>query len=327
LVGDRGMLTSARIETDVRSVPGLGWITSLRSPAIRKLAQGGLLQMSLFDERDLAEISSPDFPGERLIVCRNPLLAAERRRKREELLTATEAELSKVATATRRERNALKGKDQIGLRVGRVLGRFRMGKHFRIRIEEAGFSYERNQLSIDRESALDGIYVVRTSESQAKLSPETAVASYKRLSKIERAFRSLKTVDLKVRPIHHHLPNRVRAHVLICMLAYYVEWHMRKLLAPVLFDDDDKAAGDRLRQSVVAPAQRSPRALRKAATKRCEDGTPVHSFRTLLADLATLAKAQIRPCNFDVEPFTKLSTPTPVQQKAFDLLQVSPFRV
>jgi hypothetical protein len=327
LVGDRGMLTSARIKVDIKTAPGLGWITALRSPAIRKLVQGGLLQMSLFDERDLAEISSPEFPGERLIICRNPLLADERRRKREELLVATEVELAKVAAATRRDNNPLRGKDQIGLRVGRVVGRFRVGKHFRIQIEEAGFSYQRDQANIERESALDGIYVIRTSVPEAELSAEQAVASYKRLSKIERAFRSLKTVDLKLRPIHHHLADRVRAHVLICMLAYYVEWHMRQLLAPVLFDDDDKATGEKLRASVVAPAQRSPRALKKAATKRCQDGTLVHSFRTLLADLATVANTQIKPSCLDVEPFNRVSMPTPTQQKAFDLLQVSPFRV
>jgi hypothetical protein len=262
-----------------------------------------------------------------LIICRNPLLADERRRKREELLVATEVELAKVAAATRRDNNPLRGKDQIGLRVGRVLGRFRVGKHFRIQIEEAGFSYQRDQANIERESALDGIYVIRTSVPEAELSAEQAVASYKRLSKIERAFRSLKTVDLKLRPIHHHLADRVRAHVLICMLAYYVEWHMRQLLAPVLFDDDDKATGEKLRASVVAPAQRSPRALKKAATKRCQDGTLVHSFRTLLADLATVANTQIKPSCLDVEPFNRVSMPTPTQQKAFDLLQVSPFRV
>ena len=327
LVGDRGMLTSARIEEDVKTSPGLGWITSLRSPAIRKLVQGGYLQMSLFDERDLAEISSAEFPGERLIVCRNPFLAEERRRKREELLEESELELQKIVAATQRERNPLKGRDKIGLRVGRVLGRFKMGKHFRLEIEDDSFSYERDQRSIDQEAALDGIYVIRTSVPQPELSAEQAVSCYKRLSKVERAFRSLKTVDLKVRPINHHLSDRVRAHVLICMLAYYVEWHMRQALSPLLFDDDDRQTAQSLRRSFVAPSQRSPRALRKAATKRTEDGMPVHSFHTLLDDLATVAKNRIKPTGLNVEPFDKVTTPTPLQQKAFDLLAVSPHRV
>jgi transposase len=327
LVGDRGMITSARLEEDVKTISGLGWITSLRSPAIRKLVQGGYLQMSLFDEKDLAEISSPEFPGERLIVCRNPLLAEQRRRKRDELLEATEAELGRVVKATQRQKNPLNGKDKIGLRVGRVLGRFKMGKHFRLQIQEHSFSYERDLHSIDQEAALDGIYVVRTSVPEKELSAEQAVLSYKSLAKVERAFRSLKTVDLKVRPINHRLADRVRAHVLICMLAYYVEWHMRKALAPVLFDDDDKAAAAMLRKSVVAPSQRSPRAQYKAAAKHTQEGTPVHSFQTLLGDLATLAINRIKPTGLKVEPFDKITTATPLQQKALDLLGVSPYRL
>ena len=244
LVGDRGMITSARIEQDLKPQPGLGWITSLRGPAIRKLVEGGFVQMSLFDQRDLAEITSPEFPGERLIVCRNPLLAEERKRKREELLAATEKALEKVAQATRRSTNPLRGKDRIGLRVGAVLGRFKMGKHFRLTIEEHSFRYERDLDRIEQEAALDGLYVIRTSVPQAELSAEEAVRSYKRLSRVERAFRCLKTMDLKLRPIHHHLPNRVRAHVLICMLAYYVEWHMRRALAPLLFEDHDKPTAE-----------------------------------------------------------------------------------
>lgn len=327
LVGDRGMITSARLEEDVKTVSGLGWITSLRSPAIRKLAQGGYLQMSLFDEKDLAEISSPEFPGERLVVCRNPLLAEERRRKREELLEATEAELGKVAEATQRKKNPLQGKDKIGLRVGRVLGRFKMGKHFHLKIEDHSFSYERDQHGIAQEVALDGIYVIRTSVPEPELSAEQAVLSYKSLSRVERAFRSLKTVDLKIRPINHRLADRVRAHVLICMLAYYVEWHMRKTLAPILFDDDDTATATELRRSVVAPSKRSPRAQRKAASKRTEDGNPVHSFQTLLDDLGTLTKNRINPTGLKVEPFDKIATPTPLQQRALDLLGVSPYRL
>jgi transposase len=327
LVGDRGMITSARIEQDLKPQPGLGWITSLRSPAIRKLVEGGFLQMSLFDQRDLAEITSPEFPGERLIVCRNPLLAEERRRKREELLAATERALEKVAQATRRTKNPLQGEGRIGLRVGRVLGRFKMSKHFLLTIEEHSFGYERDLGRIEQEATLDGLYVIRTSVPQAELSAEEVVHSYKRLSQVERAFRCLKTMDLKVRPIHHRLAKRVRAHVLICMLAYYVEYHMRRALAPLLFEDHDKPMADKLRRSVVAPAQRSPKALRKARTKRTDEGSPVHSFHTLLEDLATVVKNQIKPKGLELDPFVKITNPIPLQQKAFDLLGVSPYRM
>lgn len=327
LVGDRGMITSARIEQDLKPQPGLGWITSLRSPAIRKLVEGGFVQMSLFDQRDLAEITSPEFPGERLIVCRNPLLAEERRRKREELLAATEKALEKVAQATRRSKNPLQGEGRIGLRVGRVLGRFKMSKHFLLTIEEHSFGYERDLGRIEQEAALDGLYVIRTSVPQAELSAEEVVRSYKRLSQVERAFRCLKTMDLKVRPIHHRLAKRVRAHVLICMLAYYVEYHMRRALAPLLFEDHDKPMADKLRRSVVAPAQRSPKALRKAHTKKTDEGSPVHSFHTLLEDLATVVKNQIKPKGLELDPFVKITNPTPLQQKAFDLLGVSPYRM
>jgi len=280
------------------------------------------LDVSLFDERDLAEISSPDYPGERLIVCRNPLLAEERKRKREDLLQATEKELEKVATATRRVKHPLRGQDRIGLRVGRVLGRFKMGKHFKLDITDERFAYERDQVGIAEEAALDGIYVIRTSVTTQTLSPEDTVVSYKRLAQVERAFRSLKTVDIRLRPIHHHLATRVRAHVLICMLAYYVEWHMRRALAPMLFDDDDKAAAHR-RKSVVAKAQRSEKAERKARTKLTSDGAPVHSFQTLLRDLATLAINRVQPKDRSTKPFEVITTPTPLQQRAFDLLAVS----
>ena len=327
LVGDRGMITSARIEEGLKSQPGLGWITSLRSPAIRKLVEGGCLQMSLFDQRDLAEITSPEFPGERLIVCRNPLLAEERRRKREELLAATEKALGKVAQATRRSKKRLQGKDKIGLRVGRVLGRFKMGKHFRLKIEEHSFHYERDLGRIEQEATLDGLYVIRTSVPQAELSAEEVVRSYKCLSRVERAFRCLKTMDLKIRPIHHRLARRVRGHVLICMLAYYVEWHMRRALAPLMFEDHDTPMAERLRRSVVAPAQRSPKALRKARTKRTDEGSPVHSFHTLLQDLASVVKSNIKPKGLELDPFVKITNPTPLQQKAFDLLGVSPHRM
>jgi transposase len=324
LVGDRGMITSARIEEDLRSASGIEWITALRGPAIRKLVQAGSLDVSLFDERDLAEISSPDYPGERLVVCRNPLLAAERKRKREELLGATEKQLEKIATATQRPRNRLRGKDRIGLRLGRVLGRFKMGKHFQLTITDDSFTYRRNPSSIAKEAALDGIYVIRTSVSTQQLSTEDTVLSYKRLAQVERAFRSLKTVDLKVRPIYHRLADRVRSHVFICMLAYYVEWHMRRALAPMLFDDDDKEAAARRRSSPVAKARRSEKAEQKAYTKLTAEAEPVHSFRTLLQDLATLARNRIQPKDGSVEPFDILTTPTPLQQRAFDLLRLTP---
>jgi len=323
LVGDRGMITSARIEEDLKQAPGLEWITALRGPAIRKLVETGALDVSLFDERDLAEIGSPDYPGERLIVCRNPLLAEERKRKREDLLQATEKELERVAAATRRVKRSLRGKDRIGLRVGRILGRFKMGKHFKLDITDERFAYERHQVGIAEEAALDGIYVIRTSVAAETLSPEDTVLSYKRLAQVERAFRSLKTVDIKLRPIHHHLATRVRAHVLICMLAYYVEWHMRRALAPMLFDDDDKAAAAHRRKSAVAKAQRSEKAERKARTKLTSDGSPVHSFQTLLRDLATLTKNRVQPNDRSAKPFEMITTPTPLQQRAFDLLAVS----
>ena len=324
LVGDRGMITNARIEEDLRKAPGLEWITALRGPAIQKLVETGTLDVSLFDERDLAEISSPDYPGERLIVCRNPLLAEERKRKREDLLKATERELEKVAAATTRPKNHLRGKDRIGLRVGRILGRFKMGKHFRLEISDDRFHYARDEDGIAAEGALDGIYVVRTSVSKQVLGAEDTVATYKSLSQVERAFRSIKTVDLKVRPIYHRLADRVRAHVLICMLAYYVEWHMRRALAPLLFEDDDKGAATARRHSVVAKAQRSEKAEEKAHRKLTEDGIPVHCFQTLLSDLATLAKNRVRPRDNSVKPFEMLTTPTPLQQRAFNLLGVSP---
>jgi transposase len=321
LVGDRGMITSARIREDLGS--GIDWVTALRAPAIAKLVDSGSLQLGLFDDRDLAEITDPAYPEERLVVCRNPLLAEERARKRQELLRATERELAKVAAATLRARNPLQGKTAIALRVGKVLGRFKMKKHFRLEIDDDSVRYARDQKRIDREAALDGIYVIRTSVSSELLSAEDAVRSYKNLSAVERAFRSLKTVDLKVRPIHHHLAERVRAHVLLCMLAYYVEWHMREKLAPMLFDDDDKPEAQQRRRSVVAPAQRSRKAGSKASTKRTASGEPVHSFQTLLTDLATVAKNRIRTTTAGEATFDVITTPTPLQQRAYDLLGVS----
>ena len=323
LVGDRGMITSARIREDLKPQPGIDWITALRAPAIRKLVEAGTLQLGLFDQKDLAEISTPTYPNERLIVCKNPLLAEERARKRQDLLAATERELDKVVAATKRSRAPLRAKEQIALRVGKVLGRFKMAKHFSLKITRTSFRYERKLESIAKEAALDGIYVIRTSVPSEVLSSEDAVRSYKQLAVVERAFRSLKTVDLNVRPIYHHKADRVRAHVLICMLAYYVEWHMRRALAPILFDDHDKQAGEKLRVSIVAPAQRSPEALRKARTKRTTDGGPAQSFQSLLADLATIVKSRNHHKGAPNLEFETITIPTPVQQRAFDLLGVS----
>ena len=323
LVGDRGMITAARIREDLEPLEGVAWITALRSPEIRGLAQRGTLQMSLFDEKDLAEIVDPAFPGERLVACRNPLLGAERARKREDLLSATERELAKIAAATTRPKRRLRDSKKIAFRVGKVLGRFKVGKHFRWEITEEGLRYERDQDNIAQEAILDGVYVIRTSVSANRLDASATVRSYKKLSTIERAFRSFKTVDLHVRPIFHRKEDRVRAHVFLCMLAYYVEWHMRRALAPVLFDDDDKKTAETLRRSVVAPAQRSPRALSKIASKRTEDGLPARSFQTLLKDLMTIVKDRVRPNVGTTPAFDKITMPTPIQQRVFDLLQVS----
>jgi hypothetical protein len=322
LVGDRGMLTSARIRQDLPASHGIQWISALRANQIQKLAKDGRLQMSLFDQTDLVEIAHPDFPGERLMACFNPLLAEERARKRPELLAATEKQLEKIAAATQRARRPLRGKHNIGVRAGKTLNRYKMGKHFQLRIEDDSFHYERKTANIEREQSLDGIYVIRTSVKPEALSAPQVVASYKSLSGVERAFRSLKTVDLHVRPIHHRLADRVRAHIFLCMLAYYVEWHMRQLLAPLLFDEDDKPQPQAARSSIVAPAPRSSSAKRKAYTKLTADGLPVHSFQTLLADLATIAKNKIQPTVKATAAFEMLTRPTPLQQRAFDLLAV-----
>ena len=311
-VGDRGMITSARIREDLKP-NGLDWITALRGPAIKKLVESGALQLSLFDERDLAEIRSPDYPGERLVVCRNPLLAAERTRKREDLLQATERELEKIVAATTRPLRPQRGQQAITTRVARVINRFKMEKHFLFTITDDSFRYERNQTSIVTEAAVDGIYVLRTSVPTERLGAVETVQSYKRLAHVERAFRSLKTVDLKVRPIYHRKEERVRAHIFLCMLAYYVEWHMRRALAPMLFDDDDRPSGEALRTSPVAPARRSPKALSKAATKRTEDGAPVQSFQGLLSHLASIARNRIVARAVQGAVFDKITRPNPVQ--------------
>ena len=322
LVGDRGMLTEARIREEVKPA-GLDWISALRGPAIRALVEAGNVEMSLFDERDLVEIASDAYPGERLMVCRNPLLAEDRARKRSELLAATEALLEPIGAATRREKRRLQGKEKIGERVGRVIGKYKMAKHFTWSIDDEGvFTYERDDASIAAEARLDGLYVIRTSLPETELDGPGTVRAYKRLSSVERAFRSLKTVDLKVRPVFHRTEPRVRAHVLLCMLAYYVEWHMRQKLKPMLFDDEDAEGAEALRRSVVAPATASTSAQEKAATGRTPDGDPVHSFRTLIDDLATITRNTVMPRLPGAEPFQITTRPTPLQGKVLELLAV-----
>ena len=315
------MLTEARIRDEVEPA-GLDWISALRGSAVRALVESGSVQLSLFDQTDLVEIRSPEYPGERLMVCRNPLLAEERKRKREALLRATEALLDPIVAATQRDQRRLKGKEKIALRVGGVIGKYKMAKHFSLAISEESFGYRRNPESIARETALDGLYIVRTSLPASELDAQGTVCAYKSLSQVERAFRSFKTVDLKVRPIFHYAPDRVRAHVLLCMLAYYVEWHMRQLLAPLLFDDDDRAGAEAARASVVAPARVSLSAQDKARSKRTAAGWPTHSFRTLLDDLATIARNRIVPRLPGAEPFDVLTRPTALQRETFRLLGI-----
>ena len=319
LVGDRGMITEARISEDIKTA-GLDWITALRGPAIKKLLNSGTLQLTLFDQRDMASITSPEYPGERLVVCRNPDLAAERARKREDLLAATEKDLAAIKARVGRKRDPLRGTAEIALAVGEVFNTHKMRKHFDLTITDDAFSFARKTAEIAAEAATDGLYVVRTSLAEAALSDADTVRSYKSLARVERAFRCIKTVDLNVRPVYHRLEGRVRAHVFLCMLAYYLEWHMRQCLAPMLFDDTDPDEAEALRRSVVAPAQCSKAAIKKQTTAMTPDGLPVHSFHTLLADLATLARNTIVTAINPNYPLTVVTRPTPVQQKAFDLL-------
>jgi transposase len=325
LVGDRGMITQARLDEEIKPA-GLDWITALRAPAIRALLDGGAFQLDLFDERDMASITSPDYPGERLMVCRNPELARVRARKREDLLKATERDLAPIREAVRRARNRLRGKTAIALKVGAALNKHKMAKHFETTIEDDRFDFRRKEKAIAEEAALDGIYVVRTNLPAAALDDAGTVAAYKRLGGVERAFRSLKTVDLEVRPIFHWASPRVKAHVLLCMLAYYLEHHMRARLAPLIYDDTDREAAAKLRNSVVAKAQRSPAARRKETTGLTEDGLPVQSFQSLLADLATYSRMQAATAINENYLFTVYSRPTQIQARAFELLGVKPDR-
>jgi hypothetical protein len=321
LVGDRGMLTAARLREDLRPAQ-LDWITALRAPQVKKLVRDGNLQLTLFDQTDLGEITSPDFPGERLVACMNPFLEAERARKRESLLAATEADLDKIAAACARARRPLRGTDKIAVRADRVLKRRKVAKHFTVQITGDSFSYARDQDAIAAEAKLDGIYVLRTSVGPGDLDSRDVVSSYKALAQVERAFRAFNT-DLDIRPIRHRTADRVRTHVFLRMLSYYISWHMQARLAPLLFTDDDKQAAQAARPSPVAPASRSPRALAKAATKQTPAALPVHSFTTLLADLGTICLNTIAPADPALPGFRLVTTPTTHQRQALDLLGVS----
>jgi hypothetical protein len=325
LVGDRGMITQARLEEEVKPAD-LDWITALRAPALQGLVDGGVLQLSLFDQRNMASITSPAFPGERLIVCRNPDLAHERARKREELLAATEHDLAAIKTRVERARAPLHGLDAIGLAVGKVVNKHKMAKHFALAIGEHSFSFTRKADAIAAEAALDGLYAVRTNLPEQVLGDAQAVLAYKSLAKVERAFRTIKTGDLEVRPVFHWTAPRVKAHVLLCMLAYYVEHHMLEKLAPMLYRDTDREAAEALRQDAVTKAQRSPAAKQKDATHKTEAGLPVHSFRGLMAHLATYCRLTATTPLNDKYHFTLYTKPTPTQEQAFQLLGIDPQR-
>lgn len=323
LVGDRGMLTQVQIDA-LRTHPGLGWISALRFSAIRSLAESGAFQTTLFDTRNMAEIVHEDYPGERLVVCFNPLLAEDRKRKREELLQATEALLSKIAAQVARRTTTPMTRDQVGVKVGKVLNRYKVGKHFKLSIADGLLEYERKTQAIEREGRTDGFYIVRTSEGARTLSAEDTVRTYKSLGQVEQAFRCMKGVDLRIRPIHHRSEPHVRAHIFLCMLAYYVEWHMRKALAPVLFQDEELDA-DRWARDPVARAEPSPGVKEKKCTKKTGAGWPVHSLRTLLNEMATRTRNTCRAGEGkNALRFEQITETTPFQQHVFDLLDIRP---
>jgi transposase len=318
LVGDRGMISNKAID-ELRESEGIAWITALKSVSIRALIEQGHLQLDLFDERNLLELSSPEYPGERLVACRNPQLAKLRTHKREELLAATEHNLEKIKV--RVDAGKLMGRDEIGLRLGKVSTQYKVAKHFELAIGDNTFTFARKSDNIAAEAALDGIYIIRTSVSAAQMDSADCVRNYKLLANVERAFRSLKTIDLKVRPIHHRTADRVRAHIFLCMLAYYVEWHMREAWAPLMFADTDQEA--KTTRDPVAPARRSKAALAKVARHTLDDGTPVHSFSTLIAELATIVSntcrtPQVTP---DAPTFEVLTTPNEKQRRALELIK------
>lgn len=321
MVGDRGMITSKRIDEEMRGVAGLDWISALRNDAIKKLAKQAAFDASLFDEKDLGEIISEDYPGERLVVCRNPLLAEKRQHTREALLEKTESALEEISAATRRKTRPLKGMDKIGIRVGRTLQKHGMGKHFITTITEDEFTYQRDESKIEAEAALDGIYIVRTSLDSEAMGADEVVLAYKNLARVERGFRCMKNIDLKVRPIYHRLDDRIKSHIFLCMLSYYVEWHLRTRIKPVLFEDQDRESVESKRASVVAPAPRSHAAHAKEATKRTGDNWPVHSFQTLLQDMGTLCHNEVSVAGSDpgTDTFMIKTKPTEFQNHVLNL--------
>jgi len=323
LVGDRGMLTQARID-ELKNHPGMGWISALRSSSIRELVDRGDLDRSLFDQQNLAEIRSSEFPGERLMACYNPLLDEQRQRKREELLEATEKRLQAIAAEVAKRKRKLLSKDQIGVKVGRMIDRYKMAKHFEWTITDGAFRWQRRAESIRREAELDGIYVVRTSEPKERLSAQDTVRGYKSLSQVERAFRCLKGLDLRIRPIFHHTEDHVRAHLFLCLLAYYVEWHLRVAWAPLLFEDEELPKARRERDA-VAPAQPSASVKAKKADRQTQQGLPVQSFDTLLAHLASRTR---NLCRLSSQPsgaqLSQVTEPTPLQAQAMELLNLYP---
>jgi transposase len=323
LVGDRGMLTQPKIEK-LKAHSGLGWISALTSVAIQRLVAGGALQLSLFDEKNLLEIQSPEYPGERLMACYNPLLAEERKRKREDLLQSTEKALTRIAKEAARRKHKPLLATEIALKVGKVLGRYKMGKHFEPKIEEGKLSWERRREAIEQEAKLDGVYVIRTSETAEHVSAEDTVRGYKSLSQVERAFRCLKSLDLRIRPIHHRTEERVPAHIFLCMLAYYVEWHLRRVWAPLLFEDEELPQ-QRRRRDPVLPASSSESAQAKKASKQTAEGLPVHSFTTLLAELGNRSRVTYGLKSDASAPrFQQLPAPNPLQARAYELLNLLP---
>ena len=323
LVGDRGMLTQTQID-ELKRYPGVGWISALRSEKVRQLFDQKYLQLSLFDQQNLAEIHSPDFPGERLMACFNPLLAEERKRKRRELLNATEQALEKISKEVKRRTKTPLSTAEIGTKVGKIINRFKMGKHFELSINDGQFRYARRADAIKREAELDGIYVIRTSESKSSLSAEDAVRSYKNLAQVERVFRTFKGLDIRIRPIHHRTEERVRAHIFICLLVYYVEWHLRQVLAPLLFDDE-ALAKDRKQRDPVAPAEPSTAAKYKKVARVSENELPIHSFKTLMAEMGTRCRHRCRvKSDPDCPPFFQDTDPTPLQARAIELTRLLP---
>ena len=323
LVGDRGMLTQTKIDI-VKTYPGIGWISALRSKAIQELVERRYLQLSLFDQQDLAEISSPDYPGERLVACLNPFLKEERARKRLDLLEATEKKLEKISRKVAARTKKPLNKVDIGIKVGKVINQYKVGKHFKLKIKDGFLGWERKKELIEREASLDGIYVIRTSEPKERMPAEDTVRNYKSLAQVERAFRSLKGVDILIRPIRHRTSDRVKAHIFICMLAYYVEWHMRKALAPLLFDDEELEI-DRKRRDPVAQAKPSASARKKKSLRKTEAGFPVHSFDTLLIELATRCRNQCKlKSSANAPSFAQYTKFSPLQTEAFKLLGLCP---